>query len=128
MLVPCRCLELRGVKSNECYVTFKPKSKHSSRAFFCPACQPIAYATRKKKYRKIAVTLDSQPEKKDIKTTRKHICKCPRCGKTHLVSFFWSGTTTIPRKYCSSCKDSDLNSPDVETYAVLKGVTQRGKW
>jgi len=31
------------------------------------------------------------------------ICICPRCGKTHVKFFFWTGRGT-PRKYCQLCE------------------------
>ncbi len=30
-------------------------------------------------------------------------CKCPKCGKTHRVTMFWTGRG-VPRKYCPQCK------------------------
>ena len=30
-------------------------------------------------------------------------CKCPKCGKTHRVTMFWTGRG-VPRKYCNQCK------------------------
>lgn len=32
-------------------------------------------------------------------------CRCPKCGKTHFLKFFWTGTG-IPRKYCHRCRES----------------------
>ena len=33
------------------------------------------------------------------------VCICPKCGKRHRLSFFWTGKGT-PRKFCMSCKNS----------------------
>jgi rubredoxin len=30
-------------------------------------------------------------------------CKCPKCGKIHRVTMFWTGRG-VPRKYCPRCK------------------------
>lgn len=30
-------------------------------------------------------------------------CKCPKCGKTHRVTMFWTGRG-VPRKFCPQCK------------------------
>lgn len=30
-------------------------------------------------------------------------CKCPKCGKIHRLTMFWTGRG-VPRKYCPQCK------------------------
>lgn len=32
-------------------------------------------------------------------------CRCPKCGKTHSLKFFWTGNG-IPRKYCHRCREA----------------------
>jgi hypothetical protein len=33
-------------------------------------------------------------------------CICPKCGKRHVMNFHWIGRGT-PRKFCSSCRESE---------------------
>jgi len=33
-------------------------------------------------------------------------CICPKCGRHHTMNFHWIGRGT-PRKFCSSCRESD---------------------
>jgi hypothetical protein len=35
-------------------------------------------------------------------------CVCPKCGKHHIFVMHWIGRG-MPRKFCSSCRDSSAD-------------------
>lgn len=54
------------------------------------------------------------------KTSRKLTeCICPMCGKKYKRKIFWTGNT-IPRKFCSDCKDLDVFEFDHTNYELPK--------
>jgi len=48
-------------------------------------------------------------------------CTCPKCGVSHVMKIFWTGTGT-PRKYCRECNKYVKNyyhSETEETYLIM---------
>lgn len=56
-------------------------------------------------------------------------CRCPKCGITHILRIFWTGTAT-PRKYCHKCREiiSSVNEQYIyemapDAFRIHRGVT-----
>ena len=54
-------------------------------------------------------------------------CRCPKCGKTHFLTFLWTGRGK-PRKYCHRCREviAGINSQCIyeaspDAYRVNRG-------
>lgn len=45
-------------------------------------------------------------------------CKCPKCGRAHRVTMFWTGRG-VPRKYCPQCKGRADMGYDGTTLAMV---------
>jgi hypothetical protein len=48
-------------------------------------------------------------------------CKCPKCGKIHRVTMFWTGRG-VPRKYCPQCKGGVEMGNGVNTIIMAEGA------
>lgn len=46
---------------------------------------------------------DDEPRDERLSSRRSIKCICPRCGKKHKLSLFWTGDG-IPKKYCKKCQ------------------------
>ncbi len=69
------------------------------------------------------------PDEAFIKAEKKPVrCFCPKCGITHILNIFWTGSTT-PRKYCHKCREAISSVDDQCIYEIVPDVFRinRGK-
>ena len=59
------------------------------------------------------------PDEMSLKAEKKPVrCFCPKCGITHILNIFWTGTTT-PRKYCHKCREAISSVDDQYIYEIV---------